>query len=65
MTMKQIEKDFLAWYLHSGSDQEQYDIINSIGRRVVEQLEKSGSAYLSIGELMGESLHIYLEEKKQ
>ena len=61
--MKQLEKDFLDWYLNSGSDQEQYDIISSIGRRVVEQLEESGSAYLSVGDLMNESLDVYLEEK--
>lgn len=59
--MTKLEQDFLDWYF-SGSDQEQYDIINSIGRRIVEQLEENGSAYLSVGELMGESLHIYLEE---
>ena len=62
--MRQLEKDFLAWYLHSGSDQEQYDIISNIGRRIAEQLEESGSAYLSVGDLMNESLDVYLEEKK-
>ena len=60
--MKQVEKDFLAWYL-GGSDQEQYDTISSIGRRIVEQLEERGSAYLSVGDLMNESLDVYLEEK--
>lgn len=61
--MKQIEKDFLAWYL-SGSDQEQYDIVSNIGRRIVEQLEESGSAYLSVGDLMGECMDVYLDENK-
>jgi len=61
--MKQIEKDFLAWYL-SGSDQEQYDIVSNIGRRIVEQLEESGSAYLSVGDLMSECMDIYLDENK-
>ena len=55
--------DFLAWYF-SGSDQEQYDIIYNIGRRIVEQLEESGSAYLSVGDLMNESLDVYLDEKQ-
>ena len=64
MTMKQIEKDFLAWYLYSGSDQEQYDIVSNIGRRIVEQLEESGSAYLSVGDLMSECMDIYLDENK-
>ena len=41
--MTKLEKDFLAWYF-SGSDQEQYDIISNIGRRIVDQLEESGSA---------------------
>lgn len=62
--MKQIEKDFLAWYLHSGSDQEQYDIVSNIGRRIVEQLEESGSAYLSVGDLMSECMDVYLDENK-
>jgi hypothetical protein len=61
--MKQIEKDFLAWYL-SGSDQEQYDIVSNIGRRIVEQLEESGSAYLSVGDLMNECMDVYLDENK-
>ena len=61
--MNKLEQDFLAWYL-SGSDQEQYDTISSIGRRIVEQLEESGSAYLSVGDLMNESLDVYLDEKQ-
>lgn len=61
--MNKLEQDFLTWYL-SGSDQEQYDTVSSIGRRIVEQLEESGSAYLSVGDLMNESLDVYLEEKQ-
>lgn len=61
--MTKLEKDFLAWYL-SGSDQEQYDIISNIGRRIVDQLEESGSAYLSVGDLMNESLDVYLDQNK-
>lgn len=61
--MNKLEKDFLAWYF-SGSDQEQYDIISNVGRRIVEQLEESGSAYLSVGDLMNESLDVYLDQNK-
>ena len=61
--MTKLEQDFLAWYF-SGSDQEQYDIISNIGRRIVDQLEESGSAYLSVGDLMNESLDVYLDQNK-
>jgi hypothetical protein len=61
--MNALEKEFLAWYFESGSDQEQYDVVSNIGRRIVEQLQENGSAYLSVGDLMKESLEVYLEEK--
>ncbi len=59
-----LEEEFLTWYL-GGSDQEQYDTISSIGRRVVEQLQESGSAVLNVADLMNESLDVYLEERKR
>lgn len=62
--METIHKvEFLNWFF-SGSDQEQKEILISLGQRVRDSLMENDESFINVETLMMESGDIYLEEKK-
>ena len=61
--METIHKvEFLNWYF-SGSDQEQREILISLGKRVKESLMENDEFCINLDTLMMESGDTYLDEK--
>jgi hypothetical protein len=55
--------DFLTWYF-SGSDQEQREILISLGQRVKESLVENNESFINVETLMSECIEVYQEENK-
>jgi hypothetical protein len=55
---------FLNWYLNTGCDQEQKELIEQIGKKAVEQIKNAGFFTLKIDDLYKESKEVYNDEHK-